>query len=156
MRPDDAEQLSSVLVEYHKLSGANASFLFDRQGRTVARAGTPSSLDESTLGGLVAGSFAATEAMARVLRETKFSLMSHGGEREHLNLSLVADRYMLATAFDDRTTIGMIRLYDPEAVRKLRRILDDDDGAAGVPARLPPRPLGPGEARAERRDGDAP
>ena len=74
---------------------------------------------DDTISALVAGSFAATKEMARLLGEEEFTAMFHQGERDNIQLSLVGDRTLLTILFDDRTTVGMVRLYASETAKKL-------------------------------------
>ncbi len=48
--------------------------------------------------------------------------MFHQGERDNIQLSLVGDRTLLTILFDDRTTVGMVRLYAGETAKKLAEI----------------------------------
>jgi hypothetical protein len=45
--------------------------------------------------------------------------MRHQGERDDIQLSLVGDRTLLTILFDDRTAVGMVRLYAGESAKKL-------------------------------------
>ena len=72
-----------------------------------------------TISALVAGSFAATKEMARLLGEDEFTALYHQGMRNNIQLSLVGDRTLLTILFDDRTTVGMVRLYANETAKKL-------------------------------------
>ena len=75
--------------------------------------------DTDTISALVAGCFAATREMARILGEEEFTALFHQGRKDNLQLSLVGSRTILSVLFDDSTTIGMVRLYAAEAGRKL-------------------------------------
>ena len=68
---------------------------------------------------MVAGSFAATKEIARLLGEEEFTALFHQGARDNIQLSLVGDRTLLTILFDDRTTVGMVRLYAGETAKKL-------------------------------------
>ena len=75
--------------------------------------------------------------MARLLGEEEFSVLFHQGRRDNIQLTLVGDRTILATVFDERTTIGMVRLYAKEAAENLQKIFGniakrDDDGAGAL------------------------
>jgi hypothetical protein len=73
----------------------------------------------------VAGSFAATKEMAKLLGENEFSALYHQGERDNIQLSLVGDRTILTVIFDDTTTLGMVRLYVSETVKRLNLIFEE-------------------------------
>jgi hypothetical protein len=73
----------------------------------------------------VAGSFAATKQMAKLLGEEEFSIMFHQGKKDNIQLSLVGDRTILAIIFDDKTTLGMVRLYAGQVASKLGTLFDE-------------------------------
>jgi len=72
-----------------------------------------------TISALVAGSFAATREMARLLGEEEFSVLFHQGKSDSIQLSLVGDRTLLTVIFDEATTVGMVRLYASETAKRL-------------------------------------
>ena len=76
---------------------------------------------------LVAGCFAATREMARILGEEEFTALFHQGRKDNLQLSLVGSRTILSVLFDDTTTIGMVRLYSAETGRKLTSLFKKVD-----------------------------
>jgi len=45
------------------------------------------------------------------------------GKKDHIHITLVGERTILAVIFDDRTTIGMVRLYAKETSEDLETIL---------------------------------
>ena len=91
----------------------------------MTKRGELRTIDIDTISALVAGSFAATKEMARLLGEEEFTAMFHQGERDNIQLSLVGDRTLLTILFDDRTTVGMVRLYAGETAKKLADIYRD-------------------------------
>jgi len=78
----------------------------------------------TALAALLAGSFASTKEIARLVGEPEFSVLFHQGKKDHIHISLIGERTILVIIFDDRTTIGMIRLYAKEVGENLRKILD--------------------------------
>ena len=91
----------------------------------VTKAGSTDDFDMQAVAALVAGSYAATREMARLLGEEEFSVLFHQGKRDNIQLTLIGDRTILATVFDERTTIGMVRLYAKEASVKLGSIFEE-------------------------------
>ena len=65
--------------------------------------------------------------MAKLLGEDEFSVPFHQGKKDSVQLSLIGERTLLATIFDERTTIGMVRLYAKEASSKLTGIFREID-----------------------------
>ena len=63
--------------------------------------------------------------IAKLVGETEFSVLFHQGKKDHIHMSLVGDRSIMVVIFDDRTTIGMVRLYAKEITIELVKIFDD-------------------------------
>lgn len=122
---DDVDRIDRILAEFLRLSGAKCALLIDKEGHLVTKRGELRTIDIDTISALVAGSFAATKEMARLLGEDEFTAMFHQGERDNIQLSLVGDRTLLTILFDDRTTVGMVRLYASETAKKLADIYKD-------------------------------
>ena len=74
---------------------------------------------------LIAGSFAATREMARLLGEDAFTTLFHQGQRDSIQVSLVGDRALFATVFDQRTNLGLVRFYAQETTRHLDEIIGE-------------------------------
>lgn len=113
------------MKEFLNLSDSKCNILIDREGHMVTKAGTTEDFDMQAVAALVAGSYAATREMARLLGEDEFSVLFHQGKRDNIQLTLVGDRTLLATVFDERTTIGMVRLYAKEATEKLLEVFEE-------------------------------
>jgi predicted regulator of Ras-like GTPase activity (Roadblock/LC7/MglB family) len=120
----EVRAIEAVLKELLKLSGAKCALLVDKEGHMVLRVGSVRTFDTDTISALVAGSFAATREMARILGEEEFSVMFHQGQRDNIQLNLIGDRTILTVIFDDQTTVGMVRLYASEATRKLVEVFE--------------------------------
>ncbi|MGE3166209.1 MAG: roadblock/LC7 domain-containing protein [Planctomycetota bacterium] len=114
-----------MLNEFLKLSDSKCNILIDKEGHMVTKAGTTGDIDLQSVSALIAGSYAATREMARLLGEDEFSVLFHQGKKDSIQLTLVGNRTLLATVFDERTTIGMVRLYAKEASEKLNVIFKD-------------------------------
>jgi len=126
---EDIDQINRVIEKLLELSEATYVLLVDTEGHMITKRGTaPEAFDEESVSALVAGSFAATKEMARLLGEEEFSVLFHQGERESIQLSLIGDRVLLAIVFDDRTTIGMVRLYAQQTAKKLAALLETAAG----------------------------
>ncbi|MFV1951889.1 MAG: roadblock/LC7 domain-containing protein [Nitrospinota bacterium] len=119
---DDIEKINKLLEEFLNVSGSKCVFLVDKSGHLITQKGTTESFNPDTLSALIAGSFAATKEMAKILGESEFSVLFHQGKKDHLHISLVGDTAILAIVFDETTTIGMVRLYAQETIDKLDKI----------------------------------
>lgn len=123
------DRIGEVLREFLRLSGARCAILVDKEGHLVEKVGDAPGFDADTISALVAGAFAATRQIAKLLGEEEFSAMFHQGQRDNIQLNLVGDRTILTVLFDDTTTVGMVRLYANEAASRLVEIFSDDQGA---------------------------
>ncbi|MEM7235489.1 MAG: roadblock/LC7 domain-containing protein [Planctomycetota bacterium] len=134
---DDIDRINEVLKEFLQLSDSKCNMLIDKEGHRVTKAGSTDDFDMQAVAALVAGSYAATREMARLLGEDEFSVLFHQGKRDNIQLTLVGNRTILATVFDERTTIGMVRLYAKEASEKLKKVFEEiatrkDDGSGAL------------------------
>ena len=122
---EDIEVIGKSLSVFLKNANAQCALLVDKDGHLVTKEGESATFDLDTISALVAGSFAATKQMAKLLGEEEFALMFHQGKKDNIQLSLVGERTILAVIFDDRTTLGMVRLYSSQVAAKLGQVFKD-------------------------------
>lgn len=120
---EDTERIHKALVLLLKQSEAKCALLISQNGECVAKRGFTKSLDTDALSALLAGSFSSTRALAKLVGEEDFSVLFHQGTRDHIHNIVVGDEMILTVIFDDRTTLGMVRLFSKEAGKRLRDIL---------------------------------
>lgn len=119
---EQIEKIDKALSRLIRDAQAKCVLLVDKDGHLITRQGFTQSLDTTALAALLAGSFASTREIARLVGEPEFSVLFHQGKKDHIHITLVGERTILAVIFDDRTTIGMVRLYAKEASENLERI----------------------------------
>lgn len=122
---NDVARLNSEIDTFLELSKARCALLVDRDGHLVTRRGEPVRTSEDTISALIAGSFAATREMARLLGENEFAILFHQGSRDSIQLQLIGERTLLATLFDGRTNLGMVRFYAQETAGRISEIMTD-------------------------------
>lgn len=115
--------IHNSLITLLKQSEAKCVVLVDQDGKCIAKRGFTQKIDTDALAALIAGAFSSTKAMAQVIGETDFSILFHQGQKDNIHNILVDDNTILSILFDDRTTIGMVRLYSKESARQLREVL---------------------------------
>jgi predicted regulator of Ras-like GTPase activity (Roadblock/LC7/MglB family) len=120
---EEIEEIEKALRSLIKDAQAKCVLLVDKDGHLITRQGFTQSLDTTALAALLAGSFASTREIARLVGEPEFSVLFHQGKKDHIHITLVGERTILAVIFDDRTTIGMVRLYAKEVSENLARVL---------------------------------
>ena len=118
----DVERLDGELDAFLEMSNAKCALLIDKEGHLVTRRGEPLGSSLESISALIAGSFAATKEMARLLGEDEFTILFHQGTRDSIQLQLVGERTLLAILFDERTNLGLVRFYAQETARHLSEI----------------------------------
>jgi predicted regulator of Ras-like GTPase activity (Roadblock/LC7/MglB family) len=122
---NDVQRLNAEIDTFLELSKGALRALVDRDGHLVTRRGEPVRTSEDTVSALIAGSFAATREMARLLGENEFAILFHQGTRDSIQLQLIGERTLLATLFDGRTNLGMVRFYAQETAGRITDILHE-------------------------------
>jgi predicted regulator of Ras-like GTPase activity (Roadblock/LC7/MglB family) len=131
---EQIDQINAAMLRMIKKAEAKCALLVDKDGHLITRQGFTQTLDTTALAALLAGSFASTKEIARLVGEPEFSVLFHQGQKDHIHVSLVAERCILAVIFDDRTTIGMVRLYAKESGDRLKEIITESTMHADVPS----------------------
>jgi predicted regulator of Ras-like GTPase activity (Roadblock/LC7/MglB family) len=135
---EEINKIETLLTKMLKGAEAKCALLVDKDGHLITRQGFTHSLDTTALSALLAGSFASTREIARLVGESEFSVLFHQGKKDHIHMSLVGERSILVVVFDDRTTIGMVRLYAKETAVELAKIFEqviaksDPNAASGI------------------------
>ncbi|MCB2229377.1 roadblock/LC7 domain-containing protein [bacterium] len=122
---EEIQKIDALLSKLIKGAEAKCALLVDKDGHLITRQGFTHSLDTTALGALLAGSFASTKEIAKLVGEPEFSVLFHQGKKDHIHMNIVGERSILVVIFDDRTTIGMVRLYSKESAQELARIFDE-------------------------------
>ena len=121
---DDFESITQTLQRFLYDSNARCALLVDRTGQLVATVGEQPDFDPTAFATLTAADFSANDQLARLIGETDFNTLFHQGERESMYLADVARRVILVVLFDNRTTLGLVRLKMKQAVDELAKLFE--------------------------------
>jgi predicted regulator of Ras-like GTPase activity (Roadblock/LC7/MglB family) len=124
MYEEEFQQIQTVCIRLHRESNSKAVLLIDKNGQLIAESGETSTLDTTSLSSLTAGNVAATGGIAKLLKEKEFTGQFHEGEHTNIHISLVAQRVILVILFDERSSLGLVRLRVRKASDELARIFD--------------------------------
>ena len=102
---------------------AKAVFVVDVDGQLISEVGETAGIDTTGLASLVAGSTAATGGLAKMLGEEEFPVHFHEGRSNHLHVSLIQESIILVVVFDERSSLGLVRLRVKRAYGDMERIL---------------------------------
>ena len=135
------EEYKRIMVLIEKLlreSNSKVIFLVDKNGQLIAATGDTEHLDTTSLASLTAGNIAATGGLAKLIGEKEFSILFHEGEKDNIHISIIGGRVILVVIFDERSSLGLVRLRVKKASEELGAVFDDlvkkTEDHAGAPA----------------------
>lgn len=120
---EEFERISSVLARLWVDANAKIVFLVDKNGQQIAAKGDLEKVDATSLASLTAGNVAATDGLARLIGEKEFSILFHEGEKDNIHISIVAQRLILVVIFDERSSLGLVRLRVRKSAAELEEVL---------------------------------
>jgi len=124
MYEEELHQINTVCEILQRDSNAKAVLVIDKNGQAIAQAGDVEQLDVTSLSSLTAGNVAATGGIAMLLAEKEFAGQFHEGEKTNVHISIVGQRVILVVLFDERSSLGLVRLRVRKATVELVNILD--------------------------------
>src|SRR5919205_2119045 len=124
MYDEEFQQISAVCERLAREANAKIVFLVDKNGQLIASVGATQDLDTTSLASLTAGNIAATGGLAKLIGEKEFSILFHEGERDNIHISLVGSRVILVVIFDNRSSLGLVRLRVKKASQELERTFE--------------------------------
>ena len=124
MYDEEARQIQVVCDRLGRDANAKAVLVIDKNGQPIAQSGETDHLDVTSLSSLTAGNVAATGGIAKLLMENEFSGQFHEGQKTNVHISIVAQRVILVVLFDERSSLGLVRLRVRKASEELTRILE--------------------------------
>ena len=122
MYEEEFKQISDLCERLTREANAKAVLLVDKNGQYITSHGELTNLDTTSLASLTAGNIAATSGLAKLIGEKEFPNVFHEGENDNLHLSIVAQRAILVVMFDQRSSLGLVRLRVKKTGEELARI----------------------------------
>ncbi|MGE0556360.1 MAG: roadblock/LC7 domain-containing protein [Gemmatimonadales bacterium] len=122
---EDASRIQLVLDQLLREADARTALIVDRTGQMLATHGEEPNFDPVAFASLTAADFSANDQLARMLGEKEFGALFHQGDRESLYLADVARRVILVVLFDNRTTLGLVKLRVRGVVESLSELFTE-------------------------------
>jgi predicted regulator of Ras-like GTPase activity (Roadblock/LC7/MglB family) len=122
MYEEEFNKIKQIIAKLRIDANAKVVFLVDKNGQQIAAQGEIENLDTTSLASLTAGNVAATDGLARLIGEKEFSILFHEGERDNIHISIVAQRVILVVIFDERSSLGLVRLRVKKASHELNAV----------------------------------
>jgi len=124
MYDEDFRKILAVIQKLVRDANAKGIFVVDRNGQLIGEAGEMRGIDTTSLASLTAGCIAATGGLAKIVGEEEFPIHFHQGQRDNLHISLVAKRIILVVIFDERSSLGLVRLRVKKAGAELAKVFE--------------------------------
>jgi predicted regulator of Ras-like GTPase activity (Roadblock/LC7/MglB family) len=121
---EDFGAITTLLQKFLYESNTRCALLVDRSGQLVATVGEQPHFDPTAFATLTAADFSANDQLAKLIGESDFNSLFHQGEKESMYLADVARRVILCVLFDNRTTLGLVRLKMKGVVEDLGKLFD--------------------------------
>ena len=125
MYDEEFQLIKEIISRLRVDANAKIVFLVDKNGQQIAANGDLESVDTTSLASLTAGNVAATDGLARLIGEKEFSILFHEGEKDNIHISIVGQRVILVVIFDDRSSLGLVRLRVRKASMELEKVFQD-------------------------------
>jgi predicted regulator of Ras-like GTPase activity (Roadblock/LC7/MglB family) len=122
---EDHRRILVVIGRLVREANAKGIFVVDKNGQLIAEAGEVRGIDSTSLASLTAGSIAATGGLAKIIGEEDFPIHFHQGTRDNLHITTVARRMILVVIFDERSSLGLVRLRVKKAGAELEKLFDE-------------------------------
>lgn len=124
MYEEEFNQIQRVCDKLVRDANAIVVFIVDKNGQLISTSGAYENLDTTSLASLTAGNIAATGGMAKLLKENEFATQFHEGERQNIHIQIVGQRVILVVIFDERSSLGLVRLRVRKATEELNTIFE--------------------------------
>jgi predicted regulator of Ras-like GTPase activity (Roadblock/LC7/MglB family) len=116
---NDFQAIDRVLEKLLEKTNALSVHLIDRSGQLITTSGRSADFDATAFASLVAADFTANAEVSLLLGETSIEAVVNEGRSRSVYSCLLAERVIMCTVFDRRSTLGLVRLRAGRAAREL-------------------------------------
>jgi predicted regulator of Ras-like GTPase activity (Roadblock/LC7/MglB family) len=114
--------IKDVLQKLKINTSAKVVFITDSEGHCIASSGEMDDVNLNSISSLIAGSVAAINSIAQMLKIESFSAILNESSKESLHISLINDRTMLVVIFDNTSNLGLVRFRVRSALDQLSKV----------------------------------
>jgi predicted regulator of Ras-like GTPase activity (Roadblock/LC7/MglB family) len=115
----DFRAIDQVLFELLDRTNALSVHLVDRSGQLITSAGRSADFDPVAFASLIAADFTANGELAQLLGDRTATAVVSEGPARTVYSCLLAERVILSTVFDRRSTLGLVRFRVQRSVQVL-------------------------------------
>jgi predicted regulator of Ras-like GTPase activity (Roadblock/LC7/MglB family) len=115
--------IDSVLRQLIRDSQASTALVLDRAGQIIVWDGPAYEGQRMQLGALIAGTYASTREVARILQESSFRTLLQEGAKEKIFTESIGDQWLISVIFGRHTHLGLVKVLCSRATVDLYQIL---------------------------------
>jgi predicted regulator of Ras-like GTPase activity (Roadblock/LC7/MglB family) len=115
----DFRSIDRVLNELLERTNALSVHLVDRSGQLITSAGRTGDFDATAFASLAAADFTANAELAQLLGDEGVEAVVSEGRDRSVHSCLMAERVIMCTVFDRRSTLGLVRYRAKRAAEEL-------------------------------------
>ncbi|GIW04496.1 MAG: dynein regulation protein LC7 [Thermomicrobiales bacterium] len=122
----DEETSASILAVLRRLiqdCQAISGMVLDRAGQIIVWTGQGYEDQRMQLGALIAGTYASTREVARILQENSFRTLLQEGAKEKIFTEAIGDQWLVSVIFGRHTHLGLVKVLCSRATVDLAQIL---------------------------------
>ena len=116
---NDFRAIDQVLYALLEKTNALSVHLVDRSGQLITTSGRSADFDATAFASLVAADFTANVELSQLMGDASIEAVVNQGKSRTVYSCLLADRVIMCTVFDRRSTLGLVRLRAGRAAREL-------------------------------------
>src|SRR5512138_3701408 len=132
MYDEEFQEITAVIERLLQDANAKVIFLVDKNGQLISGVGDTERFDTTSLASLTAGNIAATGGLAKLIGEKEFSILFHEGEKDNIHISIIGHRVILVVIFDEKSSLGLVRLRVKKTGEELERVFEEIEKKAHV------------------------
>lgn len=116
-------EIDRLLSQLVKDCRATTGMVVDRAGQVITSRGDTYQNELMLLGALIAGTYASTREMARILHEENFRMLLQEGANEKIFTQAVGEHWLVSIIFGRQTHLGLVKVTCQRATLDLGRTL---------------------------------
>jgi len=116
---NDFRSIDQVLNDLLERTNALSVHLVDRSGQLITTAGRTADFDATAFASLVAADFTANAELSQLVGEDRVDVVVSEGPKRSVHSCMLADRVIMSTVFDRRSTLGLVRFRAQRAAQEL-------------------------------------
>ena len=122
---NDFRSIDQVLNELLERTNALSVHLVDRSGQLITTAGRSGDFDATAFASLIAADFTANAELSQLMGEETIQAVVSEGRDRSVHSCMMAERVIMCTVFDRRSTLGLVRFRAQRAAEERAALIEE-------------------------------